>query len=206
MGGTEPQLDDADADDQDQEPSDGEFESEGRQRSNSATHMLKMLKNKLSAQEISTNEQFISATFLFLNETLFRFIGIISVIKSVTLTSDVVKCDQSLYRKIFQNPLFDTLNECMRFVLVNKTNYAATQLNGLSGGNSTANTQFRRRGITPSDTPDNVQEQAGSMSSAGIRSQQPTRCGTGESNFSQKLIEVRRLFMELLPELSPQQP
>lgn len=73
--------------------------------------------------DLLNNEKFLSQIFLFINETLFRFIAITSVIRSISLTSPAVKGDIYLYNSLFSNELFDNLNDWMKFVIKNKTLY-----------------------------------------------------------------------------------
>eukprot|EP00825_Cyclidium_porcatum_P046830 TRINITY_DN746_c0_g1_i3.p1 TRINITY_DN746_c0_g1~~TRINITY_DN746_c0_g1_i3.p1 ORF type:complete len:522 (+),score=93.42 TRINITY_DN746_c0_g1_i3:1412-2977(+) len=184
---------------------------QNRQRSNSAVHMKKMLKNKLSAQEISENEQFISSTFLSLNEMLFRFIGIVAVIKSISLTSETVRSDITLIKGLFQNGLFDTLNEQMKFVILNKTSYANQAINnlGVSVANSinfSSNSNQLLKGLTREDTfsPQQNQNQAQNAVQSSPKNQTQS-LALKDNNVSQKQIEIRKMFIELLPELQKKQ-
>jgi hypothetical protein len=53
-------------------------------------------KNRTSQEDINILQQFIGKVFLFLNESLMRFVATSAIIKSIANTSDIVKRDENL--------------------------------------------------------------------------------------------------------------
>jgi len=77
--------------------------------------------------------------FLFLNEILLRLAGIISIVKSISNSSGIIKSDSNLQENLFNNNLFSGLEKILNFSITNKGLLMANLNEGEEHINDSAN-------------------------------------------------------------------